>query len=961
MGDMMEKKLKELVAREDKRNPLTDQQLAETLGVRREEVTLLRGQLNIPDSRERRRAELVKEAGEIVAAQPEISARALTALLQEKGFDLSRHVAGQLLKELTQGETSRDTGPKGLAAFTNLIGWQGSLRTQVQQAKAAVIYPPAGLHTLILGESGVGKSELAEAMYRYSVETGIRRESAPFVIFNCADYAENPQLLISQLFGHSKGAFTGAGEEKYGLVEKADGGLLFLDEVHRLPPEGQEILYSIIDRGTYRRLGETDNSRYVNVMLVAATTERPESSLLSPFRRRIPMVIELPSLRSRPLGERLEIVVHFFRQEANRLGKRLLVQKDVLKALLSSDRPGNVGQLKSDVQVACARGFLNHLGSQGAAEIRITLNELSLNSRRGVLESREVRELEGMLPTDRVFVPGDNDQRPGISQDNIYALPDEIYQLIEEQVNRCRDEGLSQEETSQWVSQELEQQFNRIIQRIENIKPSLSRHDLEKLIGAEITSTVAEMVEIADDELNLDKEQLFFYLAIHLNTALERIRYGKPIVNPQLAQVKQEHEAEYLTALKMATIIRRHFEMELPEDEVGFIALYLRTFRRDRGREDSRVAVLVLSHGRIAREMVSVVNTLLKVDHAHSLDMALTESPDSFLQRVMALCKEIDQGKGILMLVDMGSLITFGEIIQSQLGIPVRVLDRVDLVMVLEATRWAMLAGASLNEIADDLLASKTTSFYTLGHTVKKQYLIATCLSGYGGAEKIKTWLEEHLDYPDLEIKTVGVIEEGRIQRKIDQYRKDGRIAAIVGTIDPEIQGVPFIPFQSVVSHQGLDYLKSLLPARVVKQPPVKAVPQGLAAANVDWKDKKEIITQLGNRLLAAGLVKPGFIESVFEREEFAPTCLEGGIAIPHADPEYVLKPGFAVATLTKPIQWWGLDVDVVFLLALRVSDRQLFTKLLKVFKDKARMRKIRGADAALEIEEELYHVYTGN
>jgi Sigma-54 interaction domain. len=68
-------------------------------------------------------------------------------------------------------------------------------------------------------------------------------KESPFIVFNCADYADNPQLLMSQLFGYVKGAFTGAESSKAGLVEKADGGILFLDEVHRLPSEGQEILF----------------------------------------------------------------------------------------------------------------------------------------------------------------------------------------------------------------------------------------------------------------------------------------------------------------------------------------------------------------------------------------------------------------------------------------------------------------------------------------------------------------------------------------------------------------------------------------------------------------------------------------------------------------------------------------------------------------------------------------------
>jgi activator of the mannose operon (transcriptional antiterminator) len=85
------------------------------------------------------------------------------------------------------------------------------------------------------------------------------------------------------------------------------------------------------------------------------------------------------------------------------------------------------------------------------------------------------------------------------------------------------------------------------------------------------------------------------------------------------------------------------------------------------------------------------------------------------------------------------------------------------------------------------------------------------------------------------------------------------------------------------------------------------------------WPDRATVIRELGRKLLQQGYVKPGFIESVFEREEMGPTCLQGGLAIPHADPQYVNKAGVAVATLAEPVEWWGLQVDLVFLLALRV------------------------------------------
>ena len=231
--------IKELIEKEDRKNPYTDEQLAKLCNMSREEVTLLRQEQGILDSRERRRQILLPEVKEILQANEKISDRKLTAILNDRGYQISRFIARAVRDELEpkakkeerlQMDPDRD--------FEQLIGYDGSMKRQISQAQAAVLYPPRGLHTLIHGPSGVGKSQLAEAMYHFAIHVGTIQKDSPLVIFNCADYADNSELLLSQLFGYVKGAFTGADHEKSGLVENADGGILFLDEVHRLPSEG---------------------------------------------------------------------------------------------------------------------------------------------------------------------------------------------------------------------------------------------------------------------------------------------------------------------------------------------------------------------------------------------------------------------------------------------------------------------------------------------------------------------------------------------------------------------------------------------------------------------------------------------------------------------------------------------------------------------------------------------------
>ncbi|MDF2911347.1 MAG: transcriptional antiterminator, partial [Sporolactobacillus laevolacticus] len=242
----MENLIQSVIRHEDPKNPLTDQEISEKSGVLREIVTKFRKTNGIPDSRERRKGLLLQEMIKFLSKDVEISERGLTELLKDNGFRIARYAVKGLKEEAElllgaqkaeiQAKNERDSGNDANPnAFDKMIGYDGSLKEQVGQAKAAVIYPPHGLNTLILGPSGAGKSFLAELMHHFAVETNSFSEDAPFMTFNCADYANNPQLLLAQLFGYKKGAFTGANEDKKGIVELCNHGILFLDEIHRLP------------------------------------------------------------------------------------------------------------------------------------------------------------------------------------------------------------------------------------------------------------------------------------------------------------------------------------------------------------------------------------------------------------------------------------------------------------------------------------------------------------------------------------------------------------------------------------------------------------------------------------------------------------------------------------------------------------------------------------------------------
>jgi DNA-binding NtrC family response regulator len=198
---------------------------------------------------------------------------------------------------------------------------------------------------LIEGESGVGKELVAQHVHRLSP-----RSAKAFVDLNCA--AVPASLLESELFGYERGAFTGAGNEKPGLVEVADGGTLFLDEVGEMSPEIQSKFLRVLDSGTFYRVGATRKRRADFRLVCATNRDLKEEATAGRFRKDLffrvnGVKVVIPPLRKRP--EDIPLLVEYFaRQLANQ--KRFTPQ--ALSALGAYDWPGNVRELHFAVERA---------------------------------------------------------------------------------------------------------------------------------------------------------------------------------------------------------------------------------------------------------------------------------------------------------------------------------------------------------------------------------------------------------------------------------------------------------------------------------------------------------------------------------------------------------------------------------------------------------------------------------
>ncbi|WP_235828130.1 sigma 54-interacting transcriptional regulator [Brevibacillus migulae] len=666
--------------------------------------------------------------------------------------------------------------------FDKLENGNRSLHTSIEQAKAAILYPPNGMHTLILGETGVGKSAFAGMMHTYAVETRKGKRDIPFITFNCADYANNAQLLLGHLFGVKKGAYTGADADREGLIQKANGGILFLDEVHRLPAEGQEMFFTFMDKGIYRRLGETEE-RTAMVQVISATTENPESALLKTFMRRIPMVIKLPSLRERGLKERFNLIIQFFREESFRLKKEIHVSANAMRALLIYPCPNNIGQLRTDIQLACAKAYADYITYQ-KQQLEIYSCELAEYIKEGMLQAKEYRQpLEELIGNHKPFFVFHPDQEIMLFEKEPAPDSSSLYENIEKMVKDLRERGVSNEV----LELDLENYFS---QYIKGMNRQFRKIDLSKILQPEIVTLVEQMIAYAQNKLHKEVSQKVHHsLALHIQTLLERVKRGKQIVNPQLNQVRAKYKQEFGIALECVKMVEDAFQIDLPIDEAGFLTMFFILPELEADEENELVTVLVMTHGKgAASSMVEVTNRLLDVNYAQAIDLPLEEEPQEALKKAKEIARLASRKAGMLILADMGSLLTFGEIIEKEMNIPVKVVPLVSTLHVIEATRKAML-GHSLAEIYRDVrhVASfDITEPQTkpAKHLANKAIILTACLTGEGSALAIKNMLQHHLRFDEqlCEIVPLNIVGKEDMKDRLHRWKKEKNILCMISS-----------------------------------------------------------------------------------------------------------------------------------------------------------------------------------
>lgn len=636
-----------------------------------------------------------------------------TSELAEK-LNLSRSVVSHYLNQLLKDKKVQKITQRPVrwakisaatfseqAAFKNVIGNSGSLKKAIAQISAAAAYPPAGLNVLITGKSGVGKSFLASKLYTYSKEIGVIGKKAPYIVLNCANYANNPELVSSMLFGYVQGAFTGADTDKEGLLKEADGGYLFLDEVHRLSSENQEKLFSFIDSGEFYKMGDNAHARKANVRLIMATTEKPETVLLPTFLRRIPVRIKLPDYIERPIDERLQLINSLFLHEAHKINKKIVIDQKVVSALLQLKHTGNIGYLKNIVKVSCATAYHD---SSSSETITLKLKDLDLASLPHFKDY-------GALTVD----PNDKAQYvPSISLTaKLLEITSSLQKLSADftnaNLNACRlqIQALNKFITQGMLASGLHVQHNYLFKKIITNQYGLNKTDY--------LEPIMYVLYERHFKPNCDKEKLTEVITTHLPRSLH---------------------------------VASKFYEKLPvldEESQTSLALILALLLSDHVDENIQLRGLMVAHGEsTATSIQAVVNSLCGNYVFDAIDMPIDADIATIINEANKLISSFNTTNGFILMVDMGSLSQLYSQISAQLDGDLLVVNNLTTLTALD------LALKMKQNLPFKQIAEKADKDYDIGVKYYEGFsqsmnILVSCISGLGIAEKISDIIRDYL------------------------------------------------------------------------------------------------------------------------------------------------------------------------------------------------------------------------
>lgn len=681
--------------------------------------------------------------------------------------------------------------------YKKLVGFDGSLRKAVQLAKAAILYPGSSLNMQIVAKAGCGTTYFAGLIHQFAIERGVINEDAPYVKVNCAHFIKNMDVLNTILFGDGdsivKSAFC-----------RAQGGVLFIDSIELLNAIQESRIFHFLETGEIISPDGTQVADCSNCIFVigAELDDKPETVF------NLPITIELPKLEDRPMEEKYELVRRCFNEEAQNLNCAIEVTREVVTSLLLARYNHNVKEMMVEIKSACANAYVRVL-DEPEETMRVVLNDFNENVRRVVMHfstaSKEREAAERLIGSANHLLFDTN-----ANKETSFGLDtnSDVYGNIRNQYMELTNRGISSESIHQVINTYIDSLLMGYTHYNGSRPNVVNKEQLSKTVDSKIIILVTQFNESCIKELGREfSTNVFYGLCLHLNALISRNMVDHKKVTPEQIQTAiRDYPKEYSLSIKFSSMIEETLGVQLPIEEVVILTLFI----AEQEVAGEKPVLLYCLHGAsAAKALADTTNSLTYCDNAYGFDMDLSKDPHEAMDELKEYIISIDRGAGVFVIYDMGSFKTMLDIIAEQTHIKIRYINIPISMIGIEAARLCN-RDPNVDMVYHNISAEMMENLNSFGREKLKKVIITLCRTSEGGAAELKKYIDcySHLG---MRVVALSVMNRQNLANEIVELKKTYDIHAIVGTFDPCMFGIPFIPITSIFENRNEDLDKVLM------------------------------------------------------------------------------------------------------------------------------------------------------
>lgn len=690
---------------------------------------------------------------------------------------------GKLEKSTTRPVMYTLTSQKNTTAeescFNQLIGQNGSLRNAIQLAKAAILYPNKSLNIGISSKPGSGSTSFAKLIYQFAKESRVLSQDAPYIKVSLYGFQNNAELMSEALFGKN-------GDFKTSAFEKARNGILFIDKIEYLNAKEISRLHDFLDTGRLYDESHLKYEDYSDVILIVGGNL--SGGIIA--QDKMPILIELPELKDRSIDEVFELVNYFFSVEANNSKRSIEVTIESIEALLLAEYAFNTKELALAIKVACANAYVRVVDDPNSV-IHVCLDDFKPQVRKGLLKKK-------MHHPDLAFIEGHGssvfyDKETGYQKYSDFYSDTDIYSEINTRYSQMIDKGIKQSSIEQVINTHIENLYYRFYHTSQGIE---GINQLEKIVDPEIVRMVQGWIENTSKRLNREfKTNVFYGLCLHINAIIKSQQNLGKIGDEQAVQIITDFPEEFAASSQLSDMIKDRFHQDLKLNDIAVITMFLVRPEED---EQGKVNLLYIFHGNgTASSLRDVTNSLTRSNHAYAYDLQLDKPTELAMEEVRELIQKIDEGPGVIVMYDMGSIKTMLDTLSEEMEVKIRMVQVPVTMIGIDIARKCVMD----NDIDSVFHATHLNSLNRYEEKEKLNKIIVTlCETGDGGAAQLKHYIDQ---YSKLGMKTFPLAVSNRkdLIKEIINLKKTYDIHCFVGTFDPKLYGIPFISISKVFSN----------------------------------------------------------------------------------------------------------------------------------------------------------------